>query len=216
MQGGKEKMFLSKFSKLLSHKKNTNIIGHTIPNVHNLEVKWDKMYNSGEWNYLSGIDELAHYSVIIGYCEFVSPNALILDVGCGEGLLAQRLEPHAHEKYIGIDISNKAIEIAEQFNKNCNLTSFAVCDAESYIPPNTMDIIIFNESLYYFNDLVATMQHYDNFLNTDGHFIISMFDQPESDACWDYVDKHYDIIDAVKLSNKNGLSWNCKLAKRSQ
>jgi len=208
-------MFLSRFSKLLSQKKNTNTIAHAIPNIHDLEEKWDNMYDCGEWNYLSGISELAHYSVIIGYCEFVSPNASILDVGCGEGLLAQRLEPLKHEKYIGVDVSNKAIEIALKSNKNDDLTSFVVGDAEAYTPPQAVDIIIFNESLYYFNNIAITMQHYENFLIADGHFIISMFDQPESDACWDHIDKHYNIIDAVKLSNKNGLSWNCKLAKPS-
>jgi len=207
-------MFLTRLNKFLSHKNKPNNITHNIQNICDLGKKWDKMYNSGEWNYLSGIGELAHYSVIIGYCEFVSPNGLILDVGCGEGLLAKRLEPLAHEKYIGIDISNKAIEIAKNSNTNCNLTSFIATDAESYIPPHTMDIIIFNESLYYFNDIATTMQHYESFLNIDGHFIISMFDQPESDDCWDYINKHYNIIDAVKLSNKDGLSWNCKLAKR--
>jgi hypothetical protein len=41
-------------------------------------------YSHGQYEYLRGISELVHYSVLIGYCHYLKPAGAILDVGCGE------------------------------------------------------------------------------------------------------------------------------------
>ena len=202
-------MFTAKLNKLLKKKKPT--IQDVKPfDIREEKVKWDNQYQKGQWDYLAGIEELAHYSMIVGYCENVlSEHSRLLDVGCGEGVLQTRLRYLPYEKYIGIDISEVAIQKANQFQDE--RTTFIATDADSYIPPHKVDIIVFNETLYYFNNLDSTIHHYDKYLEDDGFFIVSMFDQKESDECWKYLDEHYSVLDSTKLTNASGLSWNCKL-----
>jgi 2-polyprenyl-3-methyl-5-hydroxy-6-metoxy-1,4-benzoquinol methylase len=70
---------------------------------------WDSMYEQGEWDYLTKIDELGHYSLLVGYCQYLNPKGKILDIGCGEGLLQQQLRYLPYQSYLGVDVSNVAI-----------------------------------------------------------------------------------------------------------
>ena len=44
-------------------------------------------YSRGVWDYLSGVEELTRFSVVVGYCHYFHKNGSILEIGCGEGLL---------------------------------------------------------------------------------------------------------------------------------
>ncbi len=57
---------------------------------------WEQQFKNGEWDYIKQLDELAHYSIIAGYFQFIKQGCSILDVGCGEGILQMRLSPHAY------------------------------------------------------------------------------------------------------------------------
>ena len=50
--------------------------------------------------YLTNFDELAHYSVIIGYCYNWETKPAILDVGCGDGILLEKLTEDIEDGYI--------------------------------------------------------------------------------------------------------------------
>jgi len=74
--------------------------------------KWEAEYVRGQWNYIKQLDELARYSVIVGYCCYFRPGGTILDIGCGEGILQERLSPCQYSRYVGIDICAEAIRRA--------------------------------------------------------------------------------------------------------
>ena len=57
----------------------------------------------------AGLDELARYSVIAGYLHHLRAGGSVLDVGSGEGLLADHLRPLGYSRYHGIDLSEAAI-----------------------------------------------------------------------------------------------------------
>ena len=61
---------------------------------------------------LKEIGELAHYSAIVGYCYYLNKSGTILDIGCGEGILQERLRSLNYSRYVGVDISAKAIRRA--------------------------------------------------------------------------------------------------------
>ncbi|HEY2662863.1 MAG TPA: hypothetical protein VGI47_00885 [Candidatus Binataceae bacterium] len=56
-----------------------------------LPQDWEKEYASGQWSYMKGVDDLARYSLIVGYYDFFKAGGSILDLGCGEGILQQKL-----------------------------------------------------------------------------------------------------------------------------
>jgi 2-polyprenyl-3-methyl-5-hydroxy-6-metoxy-1,4-benzoquinol methylase len=109
------------------------------------------------------LDELPRYSIIAGYLQYLKPGGSVLDVGCGEGLLQQRLGLSGYSKYVGIDISETAIN--EASSRQDEKTSFICADAVTYTPNELFDVIVFNEALYYFDEPLKMVGKYIQYLN---------------------------------------------------
>jgi SAM-dependent methyltransferase len=60
-------------------------------------------YATGSLAHMGELNDLARYSLIIGYVELLGGRPEILDVGCGPGLLRARLERVPFARYVGID-----------------------------------------------------------------------------------------------------------------
>ncbi len=193
-----------------------NILSHFYnkkPTVENIDQDgWDERYRSGEWDYLDQLHELAHYSVIVGYCQHLFPDGKFLDVGCGEGILQQRLSILPYEKYTGIDLSKLAVSNATEKYAD-HRTKFIAANAEKFDDQCLYDLIIFNESLYCFDDAVKVLNHYKKSLTPDGLFVISMHVQEVSEYHWEEIGRDFKIVDSVDVKNGENISWKCKLVK---
>src|SRR5262245_50731925 len=66
---------------------------------------WESQYRNRYWDFLTGLEEVPHYSVIAGYLRFLKPGGSVLDVGCGEGILQTCFGSGAYSRYVGIDWS---------------------------------------------------------------------------------------------------------------
>ena len=170
---------------------------------------WDAEYLNKKWDCLSGIDELAHYSVIAGYIDYLKPGGSILDIGCGSGILQKRLKSYFYNKYVGIDVSIEAINKAAQ-NKD-DKTFFIIADGNDYIPAGLFDVIVFNESLYYFYGPLAVLNRYDRYLKPGGIYIISMYATFRTLKIWQKIRKVYKVIDETRITNKAGISYTCRI-----
>ena len=93
---------------------------------------WEEQYRAGKWELMRGLDEGARYSVIAGYLHHLRPGGSVLDVGSGEGLLADHLRPSGYSRYLGVDLSEVAIEQAA--GRADAATAFAAADAETFEP----------------------------------------------------------------------------------
>jgi len=133
----------------------------------------------------------------------------ILDVGCGEGLLKVRLDPHAYSYYAGIDISESAIERASS-KKDDKTFFFAEC-VTNYVPTELFDAIIFNEVLYYLDSPLQILGKYSNYLKKDGVFIISMVKSLRSAFIWKSIKRQYTTLDETKIINQQGVCWICRV-----
>jgi 2-polyprenyl-3-methyl-5-hydroxy-6-metoxy-1,4-benzoquinol methylase len=173
-----------------------------------LSKHWDAEYASGRWNYLGQFGELAHYSVMAAYCAFFKPQSAILDVGCGTGILMHRLRTVGYASYLGFDISEKAIEQA-RINQN-ETTRFEVANAETFQPPESYDVIIFNESLYYLPDPRGVLLRYAKHLRSGGIIIVSTYRVTNNLRMWRLLDGVAPILDAVSLKN-DGTRWDIKV-----
>jgi 2-polyprenyl-3-methyl-5-hydroxy-6-metoxy-1,4-benzoquinol methylase len=172
-------------------------------------TEWEQQYSRGRWDYLRGTGELARYSIISGYCYYYKSSGAILDSGCGEGLLKERLHLHAYSHYIGIDISAEAIKTA--LGRRDDKSTFILADANTYIPQMAFDIIVFNECLFHFENPLSLMQRYEPFLNDDGLYIASIVSHDKTLSIWKIVESCYLPEDAVEIAHMSGLAWRIKV-----
>jgi 2-polyprenyl-6-hydroxyphenyl methylase/3-demethylubiquinone-9 3-methyltransferase len=173
---------------------------------------WDTRFAEGAWDRLHGIDELARYSIIAGCIQFLTRRGRVLDVGCGEGVLSERLCSNAYATYLGIDLSVVAIGKANQTkDAQDSRREFLVADLESFTVDGKFDAIVFNECLYYLPAPAETLRRYEGFLAENGAMIVSMCDTVETRKIWAQITNRYVVRDSVAVSNHNGGRWIVKV-----
>lgn len=171
---------------------------------------WDEQYAAGRWDFLAGLDQLARYSVIAGYIHYLKPGAAVLDVGCGEGLLLRSYRPYGYGRYLGVDIAAQAI--ARLTALADERTRFVCADAETFQPDGQFDVIVFNESLYYFRDPLTTFARYSNFLKNDGILIVStFFGSPRAVSILKRLKERYALLDEVQIRHDKKLAMACSV-----
>ena len=163
----------------------------------------------GEWAFLGDMAELARYSIITGYCQCLGAKS-ILDVGCGLGVLAERLKPLDYAGYLGVDFSAEAVGNAQAAHGD-GRTRFTLADAAKFQPEGAFDAIVFNECLYYLDDPALVLAGYARALAPKGRFIISIHRTPRNERVWPQVDKVAAAVDAVTVTNQAGTAWVVKL-----
>jgi 2-polyprenyl-3-methyl-5-hydroxy-6-metoxy-1,4-benzoquinol methylase len=170
---------------------------------------WDREFVSGQWQRLESIEELGHYSVIVGHASALAPKS-ILDVCCGQGVLAGHLKSVPYRRYLGIDFSSEAITQATNVHSDAR-TSFRVADAHAFDSEDTFDLIVFNECLYYFGKPREVIRSYMKNLAPNGKMIISMWVALENVAVWRLVQRDLIVEDSVTVKNdRSGSSWVIK------
>jgi trans-aconitate methyltransferase len=91
-----------------------------------------------------------------------------------------------------------------------------VADAASFTTNEKFDAIIFNESLYYFQDPVRVVERYMGFLASYGIIIVSMEVARNRVVIWNAIGTVLKAIDEATVFNSVGLGWRVKaLAKRT-
>src|SRR6266699_5868480 len=176
---------------------------------------WELQYLGKMWNYLSNCKEVSHYSVIVGYIQYFKPTGSILDIGCGEGILQARLTASGYARYVGIDISDAAIQKAHL--REDEKTIFISGDADSYIPPELFDVIIFNEVLYYFDYPLESFARYMEFLKENGMIITSLFQTIRSNSIRRRIKEMCPAVVETKVTNTfKSLTWFCNVFAPSE
>jgi 2-polyprenyl-3-methyl-5-hydroxy-6-metoxy-1,4-benzoquinol methylase len=171
---------------------------------------WESQYRSGFWDYLSNREEVSRYSVIVGYIQYFKPAHSILDIGCGAGILQERLGSCGYTRYVGLDLSEAAIEQAQR--RVDAKTLFIHGDADAYMPLERFDIIIFNESLHYFDHPLESFARYTPFLKENGLIITSLFRTTRSMAIRRRLTERYPVLVETKIINsRKGFTWFCDI-----
>lgn len=170
---------------------------------------WQQQYEGGTWAFLNDLGELARYSIIVGYLNQLKPHAAVLDIGCGEGILFSRYRPYGYARYLGIDISAAALVMLKQV-EDAN-TTFVCADAETYMPGQRFDVIVFNESLYYFHAPVEAVQRYTGALEKHGIMIVSTFTgSARARAILRTLKARHALVDETRVTHA-ALSWLCSV-----
>ena len=113
--------------------------------------RWNRQYKKGRWESLRSEKEAIRYNKIIEFIKRFSPkNPSILDIGCGDGLLTERISPEDYSFFLGLDFSNESIKIASK--KKLPKAEFLAADAVKFQPKQSFDVIVFNEAFYYIHE----------------------------------------------------------------
>lgn len=173
--------------------------------------QWDAGFRQGTWDFLENENE--KLDLLARLClERTNEQAAVLDVGCGEGLLSERL---LSRNYVGVDISPEAIKKAQgrtKPNPNAEHT-FAVGEAEAYLNQalasgRKFDAIILNEVLYYIPGYINYMEKLIGLLAPGGVFIVSIFNNRNSKV-WQKVYSRFSsmCVDQRSVSHGDAL-WH--------
>jgi trans-aconitate methyltransferase len=111
--------------------------------------------------------------------------------------------------YLGIDISANAVAKARASFSDAN---FEQLDFDYQNLEGKFDVIIFNETLYYFNKPLDTIQKcIDQNLNVGGYFIISMCDYIGHEVIWQKLKQHFNFLSMEEITNFNQQKWKVGL-----
>jgi len=171
------------------------------------QADWDAQYAAGDWAYMGRLEQTSRYGAIVAYLTVLAPQGAVLDVGCGEGVLFQRLRRSGYGRYVGIDLS--AVAIAARAKDEDARTTFAQADAERYQPAGLFDAIVFNESMYYFHEPLATLRRYMRALRPGGVAIVSLYTASlRARVITAQLRNHAHVISET-TTHQDGKAWVC-------
>lgn len=174
---------------------------------------WDAMYRHRYERVMDSYDQRPRHDVIRSILaeKFVRPGEL-LDVGCGVGTSFALLHPLL-SRYQGIDLSAEAIAICcSKFAKNSNY-DFEIGDFLQKNFPNQFDVVLFNESLYYFplQKIEAVVSQARAVVRRDGSLVVSMSKNPKSAFIWSKLDSLLGKIHDVSIGTaKRPARWRVR------
>ena len=167
--------------------------------------EWTDAYGSGRLEYYGTLDELARYSLLVGYVGFFFPPGpdrsapRVLDVGCGTGLLRARLDGTGVGDYVGVDLSPTAVEAAER--RRLPRSRFVVGDAAA-LDLGRFDVVVLNEMLYYVDDVDGFFERLCDLLEPSGLLLVSMWRHAGDRSLWRSVDERFPLVDRVEARNR--------------
>lgn len=98
----------------------------------------------------------------------------VLDLGCGYGWHCKYAVKCGAEQVLGIDLSEKMIQTANEKNLDAKIT-YRVCGIEDYdYPADSFDCVVSNLVLHYMKDLDTVFKRVYQTLKTNGLFLLNI------------------------------------------
>ena len=139
---------------------------------------WNREFSEGRWAFIAHTPGDVVYPFVERHCRRGS----ILDLGCGSGNTGCELAERSYTYYLGVDISDVALETARRRSREVDREDrnhYVRADIASYAPKRAFDVILFRESIYYLprHRIGGVLDRYAGFLAKDGVFIVRWHDQ---------------------------------------
>lgn len=91
------------------------------------------------------------------FYDHVPQNVSVLDVGCGIGAVAYSIAENVDTNVVGVDISEKNIEIAKQRFQHPRLR-FLLGDVTKTLPVENVDVVVLSSILEHLEDRIELLQ----------------------------------------------------------
>jgi ubiquinone/menaquinone biosynthesis C-methylase UbiE len=118
-------------------------------------------------------DRAAYQTKIEKIKSYLSPEDVVLDIGCGTGTQCGDLAANV-KQVTGIDISSKLLAIAEQRKAERKLDNIEFIKTSLYderLKANSFDVVMAFFVLHFFEDIDAVFKRIHDLLKPDGLFI---------------------------------------------
>jgi len=168
------------------------------------KVLWDREFTGDHWDFI----DITVGDCVYPYLERYVKGGSILDLGCGPGNTATELADTAYRLYVGVDISEAALDKAMRRSQKDGRTAknrFAQADFVDYVPTGKFNVILFRESLYHvpLGKVKSTLDRYAEYLTDDGVFVVRLKTLGSHDnrtksrpkAMLDIVAREYDVLE---------------------
>ena len=174
---------------------------------------WDREYTEGAWDRLDAPSELLRYAVVFGQIYRRPNRPAVLDVGCGAGRLLEMVALLGYEQYVGVDVSEQAIERSRAMG--LPNASFSVAFAESFDTDQRFDVIVFNEVMYYLKDPVEVAKRYSGWLRPNGLLVVSMYECGPATKVWKKLKDHFTTLHSARVTNEKKHTWNVRVLQQA-
>lgn len=102
------------------------------------------------------------------------PNKKVLDLGCGYGWHCKYAVENGANKVIGIDISDKMLEIAKEKNSDKKIDYRCEAMEDLNFPKETFDIILSSLAFHYIQDFESLVSNIAKWIRKGGEFVFSV------------------------------------------
>jgi SAM-dependent methyltransferase len=154
---------------------------------------WNREFAEGRWECLYAMPDDCVYP----HVEKHANGGDVLDLGCGPGAIGDGLNPQIYRSYVGVDISDVAIEKANARNKR-EKNAYIQADILSFVPQQKYDVILLGDSIYYFTAPQAKeiFERYSEFLKPGGVFLVrSWVTSRRTHALVQLIDAEYQVTE---------------------
>lgn len=168
------------------------------------KILWDREFTGDHWDFIDSTVGDCVYP----YLERNIDNGSILDLGCGPGNTATELADTAYQLYLGVDISEAALNKAtrrSQEDGRATKNRFAQADFVDYVPTRKFNVILFRESMYHvpLGKVKSTLDRYAKYLTDGGVFIVRLKTmgshdnrmKPRPKTMLDIIAREYDVLE---------------------
>jgi 2-polyprenyl-3-methyl-5-hydroxy-6-metoxy-1,4-benzoquinol methylase len=125
---------------------------------------WDKIWQD------EGLETWRTYPDKFDFIiSLISPGSRVLDMGCGVGILLNRLKTEKECDVFGVDISLKAVEIARQSGIPCKVCKLPQLSLDS----DCFDVVIATEVIEHLHDPKEAIKQMCRVLHAGGTMILS-------------------------------------------
>ena len=138
--------------------------------------QWNREFKEGHWDYLADTTSDRVYPILEKYAK----GGGVLDMGCGLGNTPNEMAEGSYEVYLGIDISDEAVRIAQkrtQEKGRSHNTLFTQSDISTFMPHRKYRVILFRESIYYLrlSELKKMLKRYATYLDEGGVLMVTTY-----------------------------------------